>query len=55
MFMNKTKPEEEKQLTPEQAEEASRRKKALYVIFFTAFLDILGFGIVIPQLGVYST
>lgn len=55
--MNRTKEENEEkvELTPEQAEEASRRKKALYVIFFTAFLDILGFGIVIPQLGVYST
>lgn len=53
--MNRTKPKEEKNLSPEEAAEAKRRKSALYVIFFTAFLDILGFGIVIPQLGVYST
>ncbi len=36
-------------LTPEQ------RKAALRVILVTVFLDILGFGVVIPQLGVYST
>jgi multidrug resistance protein len=46
---------ETEDLSPEQIAEAKRRKNALYVIFFTAFLDILGFGIVIPQLGVYST
>jgi MFS family permease len=31
------------------------RKLALRIIFLTVFLDILGFGIVIPQLGVYSS
>jgi DHA1 family tetracycline resistance protein-like MFS transporter len=31
------------------------RKLALRVVFLTVFLDILGFGIVIPQLGVYSS
>lgn len=31
------------------------RKIALRTVFFTVFLDILGFGIVIPQLGVYSS
>ena len=38
--------------TPEQkaANEAAKR-----VIFLTVFLDLLGFGIVIPLLGVYST
>lgn len=52
--MNQTETEE-KPLNPDQLAEQKRRKAALYVIFFTAFLDILGFGIVIPQLGVYST
>ena len=31
------------------------RKSAKGVIFLTVFLDLLGFGIVIPLLGVYST
>ncbi len=31
------------------------RKLAIRTVFFTVFLDILGFGIVIPQLGVYSS
>jgi DHA1 family tetracycline resistance protein-like MFS transporter len=31
------------------------RNLAIRTVFFTVFLDILGFGIVIPQLGVYSS
>lgn len=34
---------------------AKQKQTAIRVIFFTVFLDILGFGIVIPQLGVYSS
>jgi len=54
-FTRSKKNAEEAPLSPEATAEAKRRKSALYVIFLTAFLDILGFGIVIPQLGVYST
>jgi DHA1 family tetracycline resistance protein-like MFS transporter len=32
----------------------SERSRAQSVILFTVFLDILGFGIIIPQLGVYA-
>lgn len=39
-------------LTPEQLE---ANKRATRVIFFTVFLDLLGFGIVIPQLGIYAS
>ena len=31
-----------------------QRKRASYVILFTAFLDVLGFSIIIPQLAVYA-
>ncbi len=30
------------------------RRRASYVILFTAFLDVLGFSIIIPQLAVYA-
>ncbi len=39
--------------TPEWMD-ASARQKAKYTILFTAFLDILGFSIIIPQLAVYA-
>lgn len=39
-------------LTPEQI---AANKRATRVIFFTVFLDLLGFGIVIPQLGIYAS
>ncbi len=42
-------------LTPEEAAEKARRSTALRVIFFTVFLDILGFGVIIPQLAIYAT
>ncbi len=32
----------------------AERERAKRVILFTVFLDILGFGIIIPQLGVYA-
>ena len=32
----------------------AQRKRASYVILFTAFLDVLGFSIIIPQLAVYA-
>ena len=31
-----------------------QRRRASYVILFTAFLDVLGFSIIIPQLAVYA-
>ncbi|BCM93229.1 tetracycline resistance protein, class C [Abditibacteriota bacterium] len=34
--------------------DASARQKAKYTILLTAFLDILGFSIIIPQLAVYA-
>ena len=34
--------------------DAAQRARAQKVILFTVFLDILGFGIIIPQLGVYA-
>lgn len=40
------------ELSPEQR---ARNESAKRVILFTVFLDLLGFGIVIPLLGVYST
>lgn len=40
--------------TPPSAEEKARLARARLVIFFTVFLDILGFGIIIPQLSVYA-
>ncbi len=40
------------ELSPEQK---ARNESAKRVILFTVFLDLLGFGIVIPLLGVYST
>jgi MFS family permease len=39
-------------LSPEQR---ARNAAAKRVIFLTVFLDLLGFGIVIPQLGVYAS
>jgi DHA1 family tetracycline resistance protein-like MFS transporter len=39
-------------LSPEQK---ARNEAAKRVILFTVFLDILGFGIIIPQLGVYAS
>jgi MFS family permease len=38
-------------LSPEQR---ARNAAAKRVIFFTVFLDLLGFGVIIPQLGVYA-
>jgi nitrate/nitrite transporter NarK len=35
-------------------EAKKRRQAAKRVILFTVFLDLLGFGIIIPQLGVYA-
>ncbi len=32
----------------------AQRKRASYTILFTAFLDVLGFSIIIPQLAVYA-
>ena len=32
----------------------AQRRSASYVILFTAFLDVLGFSIIIPQLAVYA-
>lgn len=34
--------------------DAAALKKAKAVIFFTVFLDLLGFGIILPQLAVYA-
>ena len=36
------------------AQITARNHAAKRVIFFTVFLDLLGFGIIIPQLGVYA-
>lgn len=36
-------------------QEAARREAAKRVVLFTVFLDILGFGIIIPQLGIYAS
>ncbi len=36
-------------------QEKSRRDAARRVIFLTVFLDLLGFGIIIPQLAVYAS
>ena len=41
------------QPTPEPAPR-TEQKAALGVIFLVVFLDLLGFGIVIPQLGIYG-
>jgi MFS family permease len=41
--------------TPLSPEQKATNEAAKRVILFTVFLDLLGFGIVIPLLGVYST
>ncbi len=41
-------------VTPIDLSSHHNREMAKRVVLFTAFLDILGFGIIIPQLGIYA-
>ena len=34
--------------------EKAARKKALWVVFLTVFIDLLGFGLVLPLLPIYA-
>jgi MFS family permease len=40
--------------SPEQAMEARARRSALFIVFLVVFIDLLGFGIVLPLLPLYA-
>jgi MFS family permease len=42
-------------LTPEQRAADRRRKSALGIVFLVVFIDLLGFGIVLPLMPLYAT
>ncbi|MBV9470417.1 MAG: MFS transporter [Abitibacteriaceae bacterium] len=49
-----TSPTPDENLTPEEAQRKQQLEAAKRVVLLTVFLDILGFGIIIPQLGIYA-